>query len=1002
MLGLGMTIGGMGAAPAEAASPPTVLYASPSGTGTACSSSAPCSLTGVQAAVAVADKSMSANIYVDLYGGTYRLSSALHLGTTDSGSNGYDVIWQALPGQSPVFSGAVPVTGFTKYDSGLDIWRAPVSAADAAAGGQQLVVDGRRAQLARSSGTPAGLAVTSTGFSSTDSSLASYTNQSQIQVVAESTWKHESCPLSNITAVSGGSNINVLPSCWSANNTNVPNLGFPFNGSGLPTLSTISYLENAYQLLTQPGQFYLDKSARYLYYIPAAGQSMATADVELPVLQSLLTLQGTPGHLAPVNQDATGTTYSGSGWLDYADRGYGDLNKDVEATSKNGDSVSYTFTGTGLEVLGETYSDEGGFDVYVDGTQDTSQSWTENTSGSTRFAQQVVYSVQGLGQGAHTVKITKTGGAYLTIDGFEATPSPVDPVKEISFQGITFTGTTWNDPATTGYLDNQAGVLWNIATSPVTPTIVPAAVTVSRGDGITFSDDVFAHLGGTAVHFADGTQNSTVTAGTITDTAGGGVSVGNVDDYFQNDPALMTSDDTVSDNMISFVGQDYSDGVGVWAGYTRNLTIAQNDIGYTPYSGISLGWGWGWQSDCTLQSKQGLATCFHGTDYAAGNQITDNYVHDVMGVLHDGSPIYTNGGQGNGTGVSSGPCRTTSTLSGNVVAEGDNSNTMLYHDEGSSCWDTHDNVIEFGGSNWIGMWTPTINTIHAHDNYSDNASYYDNGTGDTVSQATVVGGAWPAAARSVMAAAGVPQQYAPVAGRMDDDGLAISYTGSWAHSGFRGLGDFDDGVHYTKTNGDSASLTFTGTGVQVIGETNSDQGNDEIYLDGVDKGAVNTATAGRQAQQVVYGVSGLTPGSHTVKIVKAGGTYTTLDAFEITSTINDTAPATSYTGTAWAYSTSRGYGDYGDDVHYTTKNGDSASVTFYGTGFIYYAETYSDEGDIAVSLDGVSEGSVDAHSASRAAQQNVYSISGLALGLHTVTLTKLSGTYMLVDRFDTQ
>jgi hypothetical protein len=106
-----MAAWGLTVAPAEAASAPTVVYASPSGSGTACSSSAPCSLAGAQAAVEAADKSMSANIYVDLYGGVYRQSSAVQLGTADSGSNGYAVIWQALPGQNPIFSGAVPVAG---------------------------------------------------------------------------------------------------------------------------------------------------------------------------------------------------------------------------------------------------------------------------------------------------------------------------------------------------------------------------------------------------------------------------------------------------------------------------------------------------------------------------------------------------------------------------------------------------------------------------------------------------------------------------------------------------------------------------------------------------------------------------------------------------------------------------------------------------------------------------------------------------------------------------
>ena len=1005
VLALSLAAGGLAAAASDAAAAPGPLtvYASPTGSGTACSAAAPCSLAQVKATVERSDQHMSADIDVDLHGGTYQLPSAFQLGPADSGTGGHNVVWQALPGQQPLFSGADRITGFSQYDAGLNIWRAPITAAEAAAGGEQLFVNGARAELARSSGTPAGLSVTSTGFSSTDASYASFTNQPQIQVVDESDWKHESCPVSSITAASGGSDINVLPSCWSANNTDVPNLGFPFNGNGLPTMSTITYLENAYQLLTQPGQFYLDKSSDYLYYIPSTGQNLATADVELPLQQSLLTLQGTPGHLAPVNQSAPGTSYSGSGWFLSTDRNDGDLDNEVEATGTNGDEVTYTFTGTGVEVLGETYQDEGTFDAYVDGVQDTSQSWTENTSGSTRFAQQVVYSVQGLSQGTHTVTIKKTGGSWLTVNGFAVTPNPIDPVANIEFRGVTFAYSTWNDPATIGYLDNQAGVLWNTSGATTTPTIVPAAVTVSRGSDITFVGDTFEHLGATAVDLADGTQNSTVTQSTITDAAGGGVSVGNVDDYFQNDPALMTSGDTVSDDEISFIGQNYSDTVGVWAGFTRTLTITHNDIGYTPYSGVSLGWGWGWQSDCSLQSAQGLSTCLHGTNYAEGNQITDNFIHNVMGILHDGGPIYTNGGQGGGTGVASGPCQEMSTLAGNVVADGNDTNNMLYQDEGSSCWDTYDNVTEFGGADWIGMWTPTINDIDVYGNYTDNPNYFDNGTGTTFTQATVVsGGAWPAAAQAIMQAAGVPQQYAPVTGWIDDDSLAIAYTGSsWASYGYRGYGDFDNDVHAATTNGDSATLTFTGTGVEVIGETNSDQGNVEIVLDGTDVATENTDSATRAVQQDIYSVSGLTAGTHTVQIIKESGTYMTLDAFDVTSTINDTDPAIDYAGSAWVHSSvNRGVGDYDNDVHATTANGSTATVTFNGTAITYYAETAGDEGKIGVTLDGRSQGVKDAYTAHCKAQQALYTVSGLPVGLHTLTLTKLSGQYMLVDRFD--
>jgi hypothetical protein len=37
---------------------------------------------------------------------------------------------------------------------------------------------------------------------------------------------------------------------------------------------------------------------------------------------------------------------------------------------------------------------------------------------------------------------------------------------------------------------------------------------------------------------------------------------------------------------------------------------------------------------------------------------------------------------------------------------------------------------------------------------------------------------------------------------------------------------------------------------------------------------------------------------------------------------------------------------------------------------------------------------------SRNVQQTVYTVSGLSLGRHTLTLTKTGGTYLVIDRFD--
>jgi hypothetical protein len=850
------------------------LYVSPTGQGAACVLATPCSLGQARTTVRSLIPSMGGDIDVDLLGGTYRLTSALQLGPQDSGANGYNVVYQAAPGQNPVISGAKQVTGWSEYDSSKGIYRAAVPAGTQSS---QLFVNGQRAQRARGALNPSGFTLSGSSFVTADASYASFTNQSQIQIVDDNDWKQMRCPLSSITATSsGGSSLNVNPTCFANNNTNVPNAGFPFNGSGLPALNGISWIENAYQLLTTPGQFYLDGNAGYLYYIPLTGQNMSTADVELPGQQELVDLSGTPGHLAPQLYNASGTGYSGT-WATNTGRPYGDLGNAVEYTSTNGDSATFSFTGTGIQVLSETNTDEGTIDVYVDGAKTE----TVNAYSATRVAQQPVVDISGLSQGSHTVKLVKTGGQYMLVNAFTVTPGLVATVHNIQFDGITFTGTTWTQPDTTGYIDNQAGVLW--APGTTTPQLIPAAVQVHRGNAVQFDNDVFNHLGGAGIDYADGTQNSTVSGDRISDVSAGGVLLGEVDDYYLADAAVMTSGDVVTQNQIDHVGQDYHDAVGVWVGYSKNSTISSNDIGYTPYSGMSLGWGWGWQSDCTLQAKQGLSTpCRHGTMYAGGNQITDNFIHNVMGILHDGGPIYTNGGQGLGTGVAA--CQQTSVLAGNVVADGNGTNNMLYQDEGSSCWNTYNNLVEFGGNDWIGMWTPTINTIDIHDNYSDNSSYYDNGTGTTFNQATIVTkGAWPAAAQAIMQAAGPTSEHGPAkAGVADDDSLAIAYSGSWSDSGFRGLGDYDDGVHYTTTNGDSATLTFQGTQVSFSTETNADEGTFEVLVDGVNQGTFNAASTTRQTQQILFTSKVLTSGTHTITVMKESGTYLLVDDFNVT------------------------------------------------------------------------------------------------------------------------
>ena len=62
----------------------------------------------------------------------------------------------------------------------------------------------------------------------------------------------------------------------------------PTTGVELPT-----YIQNSYELLDQPGDWYLDHAAETLYYIPRPAESMKTATVVVPILQTLVQGSGT-------------------------------------------------------------------------------------------------------------------------------------------------------------------------------------------------------------------------------------------------------------------------------------------------------------------------------------------------------------------------------------------------------------------------------------------------------------------------------------------------------------------------------------------------------------------------------------------------------------------------------------------------------------------------------------------------------------------------------------
>jgi hypothetical protein len=100
-----------------------------------------------------------------------------------------------------------------------------------------------------------------------------------------------------------------------------------------------TYLENAFELLDQPGEWYLDRTADQVYYLPRHGENPRTADVEAPVLQKLVEENGTAGK--PVHDITfSGIQFSYATWLGPSSgEGFSEIQAGYTISGANGYAV---------------------------------------------------------------------------------------------------------------------------------------------------------------------------------------------------------------------------------------------------------------------------------------------------------------------------------------------------------------------------------------------------------------------------------------------------------------------------------------------------------------------------------------------------------------------------------------------------------------------------------------------------------------------------------------
>lgn len=332
-----------------------------------------------------------------------------------------------------------------------------------------------------------------------------------------------------------------------------------------------------------------------------------------------------------------------------------------------------------------------------------------------------------------------------------------NPVRNITFDNIEFADTSWLRPTTVGgHSDSQNN---HIRDANGVDTGMPgAAIKVTNGHYIDFTNNKFTRMGVTALWTSRSIQHCNIVGNEFFDISGTAVSLGGFDD-----PELPASEDQynqynkVNNNYIHHVAVEYGSAAAISAGYPRHTEINHNVISTLPYSGMHIGYGW------ARFAEKGTALYDVELGY---NYIRENAVDR----LYDGAGIYTLGAS------SLESANLKNRIVGNYFESMRNGYGAVYPDEGSTHWHIYNNVVdardvdrwEFNYDkyyeesmvHWLHIWTGTIKYNIINDNYVTNSSARMDGEETDYQVAYEYPDAdWPEEAQEVIENAGIEPEY---------------------------------------------------------------------------------------------------------------------------------------------------------------------------------------------------------------------------------------------------
>jgi len=217
---------------------------------------------------------------VFLRGGTYYLSAPLVLTAEDSGTQGAPAVFQSCPGERAVLSGGVRLDGLDWRPWKDGIVRTPVPAGLET---EELFVNGERQILARYPNVDP-FASCFDGFAADAISpervtrwadpAGGYFHAMHPSLWGDLTWRIVGRDAGGRLQLQGG---------WQNNRGNAAH-------------ETMRFVENIFEELDAPGEWFLDSRTHTLYYYPPAGLDLRSAVVEATRLRTLVEFRGDEAH----------------------------------------------------------------------------------------------------------------------------------------------------------------------------------------------------------------------------------------------------------------------------------------------------------------------------------------------------------------------------------------------------------------------------------------------------------------------------------------------------------------------------------------------------------------------------------------------------------------------------------------------------------------------------------------------------------------------------------